>query len=290
MTVVGKIVKMLIYVAAAILLVYMLWLLCRIFLFDQFVIPTESMSPTLLPGDRVVVDKRVMGARIYSDIDFNPDGGELHSWRTRGLRTLKHNDIVVFNFPHHDWKISFIINNVFCKRILALPGDTISIVEGFYRNNNYEEVLGLEEEQKKYTHLPEDESWRKEMQTYPYDEHIKWTPYNWGPMYVPRKGDVIRITPHEAALYGFILEWELGKKVTRDWKTGEVRADGNLLTRHQFKHNYYFMAGDNVLDSDDSRFWGLVPEEYIVGVAKYITYSVNSQIEERRGNRLLKKV
>ena len=88
-------------------------------------------------------------------------------------------------------------------------------------------------------------------------------------MYVPRKGDVIRITPLEAALYGFILEWELGQEITRDWDTDEVRADGHMLTRHRFKHNYYFMAGDNVLDSDDSRFWGLVPEEYIVGVVDY---------------------
>lgn len=62
MAVVGKIVKMLMYAAVTILLVYMLWLLCRVFLLDQFVIPTESMNPTLLPGDRVVVDKRDYGS------------------------------------------------------------------------------------------------------------------------------------------------------------------------------------------------------------------------------------
>lgn len=250
-------------------LLYGVWLLLRVFLFDFFSIPTYSMYPTLKPGDEVIVNKMLMGARIYKDLHFEKKGIELKSWRTRGIRPIRHNDIVVFNFPHHDWKICFIINNVFCKRVLALPGDTISIVEGFYRNNNYEEVLGLDEEQKKYADLPENESWRKDMQTYPHDEHVKWTPYNWGPMYIPRKGDVIRISPHEAALYGFILEWELGKKVTRDWETGEVRAGGHLLTRHRFKHNYYFMAGDNVMDSDDSRFWGLVPEEYVVGIVDF---------------------
>lgn len=250
-------------------LLYGLWLLLRVLLCDFFSIPSYSMYPTLKPGDEVVVNKLLMGARIYKDFHFDKNGIELKSWRTRGIQPIRHNDIVVFNFPHHDWKISFIINNVFCKRVVALPGDSISIVDGFYRNNNYEEDLGLEEEQKKYAHLPENESWRKEMQTYPYDEHVKWTPYNWGPMYIPRKGDVIRISPHEAALYGFILEWELGKKVTRDWETGEVRVRGHLLTRHRFKHDYYFMAGDNVLESDDSRYWGLVPEEYIVGIVDF---------------------
>ena len=53
-------------------------------------------------------------------------------------------------------------------------------------------------------------------------------------------------------------------------KTGEVWADSTELTSHRFMHNYYFMAGDNVLDSSDSRYWGLVPEEYIVGVVNYV--------------------
>ena len=83
------------------------------------------MTPTLLPGDRVIVDKTIVGARLYSDFDFDPKGGELRSWRVRGMRQRKHNDIVVFNFPHHEGRINFIINNVYAKRCVALPGDTI---------------------------------------------------------------------------------------------------------------------------------------------------------------------
>ena len=147
MSVVGKIFKWLVYVASTVVLLYILWLLCRVFLFDQFVIPTESMIPTLIPGDRVVVDKTIAGARIYSDFQFNSEGVELKSWRTRGVRRIRHNDIVVFNFPHHDGRVNFIINNVYAKRCVALPGDTISIEEGYYRNNNHKGVLGLESAQ-----------------------------------------------------------------------------------------------------------------------------------------------
>lgn len=258
-----------VYALLSLPLLFGLWLLMRIFVFDYFAIPTYSMYPTLKPGDEVIVNKLLMGARIYKDFHFDQRGVELKSWRTKGIRPIRWNDIVIFNFPHHDWKVGFVINNVYCKRVIGLPGDSIRIVDGFYRNNNYEEILGLEEEQMKYSSLTDGECWKKYVPTYPFDEHVKWTVYDFGPMYVPRKGDVMRITPKEAALYGFILEWELGTKVTRDWESREVRTDGRVLTRHRFRHNYYFMAGDNVLDSDDSRFWGLVPEEYIVGVVGY---------------------
>lgn len=101
-------------------LLYGLWLLLRAFLFDFFSIPTYSMYPTLKPGDEVIVNRLLMGARIYEDFHFDKKGIELKSWRTKGIRSIRHNDIVVFNFPHHDWKISFIINHVYCKRVIAL--------------------------------------------------------------------------------------------------------------------------------------------------------------------------
>lgn len=72
---------------------YMLWCLTRIFLYDQSITPTESMVPTLLPGDRIIVDKTIMGARIYTDFNFDKEGVELKSRRTRGRREIQPNDI-----------------------------------------------------------------------------------------------------------------------------------------------------------------------------------------------------
>ena len=254
---------------------YGLWLSCRVFLFDQFVIPTESMSPTLLPGDRVIVDKTIVGARIYSDFDFDPKGGELRSWRLRGMRQMKRNDIVVFNFPHHEGRINFIINNVYAKRCVALPGDTISIEEGYYRNNNHKGVLGLESAQNALHAMTDSMIWRQALYTMPFDGHLPWTIRNMGPLYIPRKGDIIPITAKEACVYRMLLEWETGKKVDFDWNSNTAKINGKDFTSHTFSHNYYFMAGDNVCDSNDSRYWGLVPEEYIVGVVRCVSYSLN---------------
>ena len=275
MSVVGKLFKWLIYVSVTIVLIYILWLLCRVFLFDQFVIPTESMTPTLLPGDRVIVDKTIVGTRIYSDLDFDPKGGELRSWRLRGMRQMKRNDIVVFNFPHHEGRINFIINNVYAKRCVALPGDTISIEEGYYRNNNHKGVLGLENAQNALHEMTDSMIWRQALYAMPFDGHLPWTIRNMGPLYIPRKGDIIPITAKEACVYRMLLEWETGKKVDFDWNSNTAKINGKEFTSHTFSHNYYFMAGDNVCDSNDSRYWGLVPEEYIVGVVRCVSYSLN---------------
>ena len=64
---------------------YGLYLLRRAFVADKFIIPSESMSPTLVPGDEVWVNKLLMGARIYTDFHFDKKGGPLRCFRTRGL-------------------------------------------------------------------------------------------------------------------------------------------------------------------------------------------------------------
>jgi len=275
-------------VAAGVLippLLYLLTLAARAFLADQFVIPTCSMSPTLIPGDRVWVVKPIIGPRLYTDFSFDSNGGELRSMRLRGLRPVRLNDIVVFNFPHHDGRISFVINNVYCKRVLALPGDTISIRGGRYANSNSDAVLGLRSAQSLLASTPDSAIGEWRMRAMPYDGSAFWTMREFGPMYVPRKGDVIRVTPKEASLYGMLLEWETGSKLTTDNESGKVYADGKELRRHRFTHDYYFMGGDNVIDSNDSRYWGLVPEEYIVGVVKLIWKSIDPDTGESRKER-----
>ena len=66
-------------------------------------------------------------------------------------------------------------------------------------------------------------------------------------------------------------------------------ADGKPLREHSFRHGYYFMCGDNVSNSNDSRYWGPVPEEYIVGVVDRISYSVDKPTGKYRKERFLKK-
>lgn len=241
----------------------------RVFFLDSFIIPTESMEPTLVPGDRVYVNKLLFGARIYTNFHFVTGGQVLHSFRVKGLRPLKHNDIVVFNMPNQQSAIKFTINYVFCKRCIGLPGDSVSIRNGFYKCNNFTGPLGYLQTQRELSKMPDSVIPPAAMRTLPFDDHMPgWTIKNFGPLYIPRKGDLVRVTPRVAALYNILLEYELGKPVTINWNTNKVFAGGTQLVRHRFKHNYYFMAGDYAINSLDSRYWGLVPEEYIVGIVE----------------------
>lgn len=244
-----------------------LYLTGRVFVADYFPIPSESMMPTLRPGDVIVVNKTLMGARIYSDFNFSDNEYELECWRTRGLRKIKRGDMVVFNRVKHGKSIRFVINDVFCKRCIGLPGDTVSVVNGHYRCNNYEGQLGVEAEQRRLECTPDsavNRACRRVLACR--DSGMAWTIHNFGPMYIPRKGDNMKITPETATVHKLLLEWETGKKIEIDWRQNIVTADGIPFASHRFSHNCYFMAGDNVLNSMDSRYQGTVPEEFIVGI------------------------
>lgn len=260
------ILKRIVFATISLPALYILWLLLRMTCFDYFTIPSESMYPTLKPGDQVVVNKLLLGARIYKDLHFSKKGQQLNSWRLKGIRSVQWNDICVFNYPKHKNKISFVINDVYCKRCIGLPGDSIWIEDGFYKNNNYKYPLGLEDEQVKLSHIPDSLFSTKKLQ----GKKLGWTVHDFGPLYIPRKGDIVEITPREAILYKQLLQWETGGTIQWDAETGAVTLNKEPFLDHTFQHNYYFMAGDNVCDSNDSRYWGLVPEDYIIGIVQWI--------------------
>lgn len=129
-------------------------------------------------------------------------------------------------------------------------------------NNNFAGVPGCEQRQTQLENKTRAEL--KKLKVYHVaprrDRHFSWNIKDWGPIYVPRKGDIIAVTPHEATLYRKILEWETGTKVTWDWDNMKVFADNRELKSHCFRHNYYHICGDYALNSFDSRYWGFVPK------------------------------
>lgn len=289
-----KAVDIIFKVTVAFLIIILLWYgryLVRIFWFDTFTIPTCSMMPTLKPGDKIVADKLCFGARIYRDFHFDKRGVELQSFRMKGMGELRRNDIFVFNMPVTAHHITFIINYVYCKRCIGLPGDSVSIRNGYYCNNNYEGILGYRDNQRALSEMPDTLIAPDAMRAMPYDDHLpEWTIKNFGPLYLPRRGDVMTITPKEAVLYRYLLEWELKGKVSIDWKQNKVFVKNKPLTRHKFLHDYYFAGGDNVVDSRDSRYWGLVPDDYIIGIVKRIEYSKDKVTGEYDWSRFMQKL
>ena len=101
-----------------------------------------------------------------------------------------------------------------------------------------------------------------------------WNKDNYGPITIPKEGQTVQLTPKTVPLYyKAILRYEHNDGITL--KDSTIFQNGQPLTSYTFKQDYYFMMGDNRHDSLDSRFWGFVPADHIVGKAVLIWLSVD---------------
>jgi len=110
---------------------------------------------------------------------------------------------------------------------------------------------------------------------YPYHEKYNWTLDFFGPLYIPKKGDKLPINEQNIVLYGdLITKFDFNDNAKIE--NGKLFIDGKEVTEYEVKQNYYFMMGDNRHNSLDSRIWGFVPEDHILGKGFIIWLSIDN--------------
>ncbi len=119
-----------------------------------------------------------------------------------------------------------------------------------------------------------------------------WDLDNYGPLQVPYKGQTVELTPHNLYIYKRAIE--VYEHNDLEIKDGKLFINRKETTQYTFKYDYYFMMGDNRHNSQDSRFWGFVPEDHIVGKAWFVWFSWDAQAKgffnKIRWNRFFKFV
>jgi signal peptidase I len=252
----------------------------RVFFIEIFSIPSGSMESTLMVGDKILVSKLNYGPAmprspyeipwlnliwyLKANAATNTDTAVWHYTRLKGISEVKNGDVIVFSHPLWGNR-----DNFFVKRCIAVPGDTLEILNGEVRINKelFHESGNVNNQ---YTKTVENDS-SKWVWNYPKHEQLKWTIDIFGPIVIPTKGMMINLTRTNFLVYQRTIN-QL-EKIKIEEKDGIFYLNGQPANTYIFKHNYYFMMGDNRHDSNDSRYWGLVPEENIVGKASLILFS-----------------
>ncbi|GAB3182238.1 signal peptidase I [Telluribacter humicola] len=128
---------------------------------------------------------------------------------------------------------------------------------------------------------------------YPQSPLFKWNRDNYGPIVIPAEGMTIQLTPENVALYKDVIKnYDGNENVAIDGNN--ISIGGQAITSYTFKQDYYFMMGDNRHNSADSRYWGFVPKDHIVGKAVFVWMSIDpnptSIANKIRWNRLFRVI
>ena len=313
--------------------------LIRGFLLEAFRIPTTSMEKTLLAGDFVLVSKLHYGPRIPQRIgipftDLFIEDLTLPPLRIPGFVKPSRGDIIVFNFPLEEKPVAR--KTHYIKRLIALPGDSLTILDKIPYVNGRRMPLSSSMQQKwlaireQDTPFPIDRleskgvedvgkagpmldavsfqstvaiaqevgSWR-EIETivpfvvpanagYPTNIFPLGSGFgtdNYGPIYVPASGQAVELNASSLPMYRDIIERYEGHELT-ELADGAVQLDGEVVTHYVFEQDYYFVMGDNRDSSYDSRLWGFVPWNHVVGKATTIYFSWNREEGGPRTDRM----
>ncbi len=287
------------------------------FVGDWYAVESESMQRSLLKGDLVFIQK--WGIKNPLTNKVKPE-------------ELNHNDLIAFHFPKALDEQDAIKNGpIWIKRLVGLPGDTLSLEYGREKINgkpdstnsklsfNYHLKLSGNEEAFMYKNeldlamrISSENDWlvslsdnqynqlvnkpqveslkamtkkigKTDLTIFPYASSLRWNEDFLGPLYVPKKGDTISLSETELPFYKEIIErYENNELIVTEEGT---LVNGKISEYYIIKNNYYFVLGDNRHNSNDSRYWGFLPEWSISGKIKFVVFSF-----DRKKNNLIEKL
>ena len=240
----------------------------KLFVIDAYRIPSTSMENTLQVGDYLLVNKLAYGLHTPFRIPFT--ASSLSSFTGTLLGGIHHGDVIVFEFPgaRDEVRPSESVNYI--KRCIGLPGDTVEIRMGRVFVNGIETTFPLHGTRPAHSI---DQSLRRNAEMFP--PGSSYSDMNYGPVVVPKQADRLRIDPAGYSQWKTFIERE-GHSVLVH--SGSILIDGAPASSYRVQQNFYFVLGDNRDNSLDSRYWGFVPADHIIGEALVIYWSWDPEV------------
>lgn len=221
-------------VRVLILVIILSWL-CKSFIISVYYVPSFSMYPTLSGGDYVLATKFAYNLRTpeyypLTDLPFP-------YFYIDGVGSVQRGDIMIFDLPLFPQQLHPTQKENYIKRCVGMSGDTIVIIDDRYQ------LLRAD----KLTHQDITESGGQLSR-------------------IPEKGSLISLVDSTKRIWKSIVHRD-GNSLRID-SSGNVYINGKQSRSYRVKQNYYFVEGDNRQHSSDSRSWGLVPKEDLIGKAE----------------------
>ncbi len=245
-------------------------LLIKTFLIETSRVPTGSMEKTILVGDFLFVNKFIYGSSSPRNIMFT--NISLPYFQLPAIRDPRKGDIFVFEYPGDRDELEPKEIMSYVKRCMAEPGDTIEIKNKVVFINGKEAPIPKHIQYLQRTILPKN---FHEPRIFP--KGSGWNKDQYGPLVIPKKGDVVKLTPKNIEIYRTLINRTYKRKVV-EVKGNDIYIDGKKTTEYTIPQDYYFAMGDNRDDSADSRYWGFVPREKVIGEALMIYWSWDPSI------------
>lgn len=245
-------------------------LIIKAFAIDAFRIPSTSMENTLQPGDFIFANKFAYNIATPREIPIVDLPIPQHKFFNAGKPEI--NDIVIFEFPKGFESDPLRGGTKYIKRIIAGPHDTLKITDGVVFVNGKPIELPSTFKAPKYSE-EEDELVQNETI---YPPGAEWNRISYGPIIIPAKGDTIKITPENFEKWQSVIVMDHGERSLLSEGT-LVTLDGRAIFEYVLTQDHYFVIGDNFEASMDSRHFGFITDNMIVGKAMFIYWSYNSE-------------
>jgi signal peptidase I len=249
-------------------IVFGAFLILNNFVIASFLVPTGSMENEVMTGDLLFVNKFIYGGTSPRNIPFT--NVRLPWFRIPGFRDVERGDVIVFVFPGYRDEVAPEDFTFYLKRCVALPGDTLQVVKRvLYVNGKIAPVP-------RNIHF----SFPRMVSGMGVDDRIfpkgaQWNEDNYGPIVIPKKGTMIHLDQTTIAAWDTFIVRE---GHTLAVKNNRIEIDGKQASEYTVQRDYLFGMGDHRDNSLDSRYWGFIPRENLVGTPLIVYWSWDTDI------------